>query len=78
MVVKYEEIHRLLREGRKVQEISRSLKCVRKTVRGVRDGEIGSPDQPKHCPIRYGCRRSTGVGTVEMANERVISRYWGK
>jgi hypothetical protein len=44
---RYEEIKRLLKLGRTVREIARSLKCSRDTVRGVRDGKTASPDQPK-------------------------------
>lgn len=46
-VVRFEEIQRLLAQKRGVREIARVLKCSRDTVRGVRDGEISSPDKPK-------------------------------
>lgn len=37
-VHRFEEIKRLISSGRSVREIAQSLKCSRKTVRGVRDG----------------------------------------
>jgi transposase len=46
-VVRFEEIRRLLETGRKVREIARALKCSRKTVRAVRDGDLAHPDRPK-------------------------------
>ena len=46
-VAKYEEVKRLLAAGRRVREIARVLKISRNTVRGVRDGELGSPDEPR-------------------------------
>lgn len=49
-VVKYGEVKRLLAAGRRVREIARGLKISRKTVRAVRDGELGSPDEPRALP----------------------------
>lgn len=46
-VDRYQEIVRRLSEGRGVREIARALGCSRRTVRAVRDGMRGSPDQSK-------------------------------
>lgn len=46
-VARFEEIKRRLNEKRTVREIARALKCSRKTVRAVRDGQKVSPEEPK-------------------------------
>ncbi len=49
-VAKYGEVKRLLAAGRRVREIARVLKISRNTVRAVRDGELGSPEQARALP----------------------------
>ena len=49
-VAKYGEVKRLLAAGRRVREIARVLKISRNTVRAVRSGELGSPDQARALP----------------------------
>jgi Integrase core domain len=46
-VARFEDIQKRLAEGRGVREIARALNCSRKTVRAVRDGQLGRPDRPK-------------------------------
>jgi hypothetical protein len=46
-VDRYKEIERLLAAGRGIREITRALKCSRRLVRQIRDGEQRSPEQPK-------------------------------
>lgn len=43
-VERYQEIERRLAEGRGLREIARALGCSRRTVRQVRDGQMGSPE----------------------------------
>lgn len=47
-VDRYKEIERLLAAGRGIREITRALKCSRRLVRQIRDGEHHSPEQPKN------------------------------
>jgi len=47
-VDRYKEIERLLAAGRGIREITRALKCSRRLVRQIRDGEQRSPEQPKN------------------------------
>lgn len=46
-VDRYKEIERLLGSGRGVREIARALKCSRRTVREIRDGQRDSPEKPR-------------------------------
>jgi len=46
-VDRYKEIERLLAAGRGIREITRALKCSRRLVRQIRDGEQRSPEQPR-------------------------------
>ena len=46
-VDRYKEIERLLAAGSGVREIMRTLKCSRRLVRQIRDGEHSSPEQPE-------------------------------
>jgi len=46
-VDRYKEIERLLAAGRGIREITRALKCSRRLVRQIRDGQQRSPEQPK-------------------------------
>jgi transposase len=64
--VRYEEIKRLLAEGRKVREIARALKCSRDTVRDIRDGKAPHPDRPK---ILVGPLWAEGVCWSEVVTE---------
>lgn len=49
-VDRYKEIERLLAAGRGVREITRSLRCSRRLVRQIRDGEHAPPDLPRSGP----------------------------